>query len=188
MLSPAVMRIREVNNLREVQFPEDAGPLAHAVRPDSYIEINNFYTSTIYNKGAEVLRMLHTILGNTLFRKGMDLYFARHDGQAVTIEDYIKAMEDVSGIDLRQFKLWYSQAGTPIVNVEDHYDSQKKIYQLTVHQKTLPTPRQPEKKPLHIPIRMGLLDREGNSISLQTDSGFIEQEKILALNDSVTYF
>ncbi len=98
IISPAVMRIHEVNALREVQFPEDAGPLAHPVRPDSYIEINNFYTATIYNKGAEVLRMLQTILGKTVFRKGMDLYFARHDGQAVTIEDYVKAMEDVSGI------------------------------------------------------------------------------------------
>jgi len=166
MLSRAVIRIHDVNALREVQFIEDASPLAHSVRPESYIQINNFYTSTIYNKGAEVLRMLQTILGPSLFRKGMDLYFSRHDGQAVTIEDYVKSMEDVSGIDLRQFRIWYSQAGTPIVSVEDDYDAENKRYRLTINQKTLPTPGQPNKKALHIPIRMGLLDNNGNDIPL----------------------
>lgn len=181
-LSRAVMRIQEVNGLREVQFTEDASPLAHPVRPDSYIEINNFYTATIYNKGAEVLRMLQTMLGKSMFRKGMDLYFARHDGQAVTIEDYIKAMEDVSGIDLRQFRSWYSQAGTPVVSVEDDYDAERGIYRLTIHQKTHPTPGQTHKKPLDIPIRMGLLDQKGNEIPLHIQNEPVENEKVLRLN------
>jgi len=187
-LSQAVMRIQEVNSLREVQFPEDAGPLAHPVRPDSYIEINNFYTATIYNKGAEVLRMLQTILGKVLFRKGMDLYFARHDGQAVTIEDYVKAMEDVSGIELRQFRLWYSQAGTPILSIEDDYDARLNIYRLTINQKTPPTPGQIDKKPLHIPIRMGLLDQQGNDIPLHIFDEPIENEKVLHLTESMQVF
>ncbi len=174
-LSHAVMRIQDVIALREVQFVEDASPLAHPVRPDHYIEINNFYTSTIYNKGAEVLRMLQTILGKTLFRKGMDLYFTRHDGQAVTIEDFVKAMEDVSGIDLRQFRLWYSQAGTPIVSVEDDYDEEQQIYRLNIQQKTLPTPNQPNKKPLHIPITMGLLDQNGKEIPIESQSEVVLQ-------------
>jgi aminopeptidase N len=166
MLSPAVMRIQEVNGLREMQFVEDAGPLAHPVRPDSYIEINNFYTSTIYNKGAEVLRMMQTILGKTMFRKGSDLYFARHDGQAVTIEDFVKAMEDVSGVDLRQFRAWYTQAGTPLVSVEDDYDAENQIYRLTISQSLAPTPGQANKKLLYIPIKMGLLDQKGNALAL----------------------
>ena len=173
--SQAVVRIQDVNALREIQFIEDAGPLSHPVRPDSYIEINNFYTSTIYNKGAEVLRMLRTILGNVLFRKGMDLYFSRHDGQAVTIEDFVKTMEDVSGIDLRQFRTWYSQAGTPIVSVEDDYDAEQNVYRLTITQNTLPTPGQPNKKPLHIPIRMGLLDQQGNEIPIQSQNETVLQ-------------
>lgn len=168
-LSPAVIRIHDVNALREVQFIEDASPLAHPVRPDSYIEINNFYTSTIYNKGAEVIRMIRTILGESLFRKGMDLYFTRHDGQAVTIEDFVRAMEDVSGVDLRQFRIWYNQAGTPIVSVEDDYDAELGIYRLNMNQKTLPTPNQPSKKALHIPIRMGLLDGNGKEILLESE-------------------
>lgn len=173
MLSHAVMRIRDVNVLREQQFPEDAGPLAHQVRPDAYIEINNFYTSTIYNKGAEVLRMLQTILGKALFRKGMDLYFSRHDGQAVTIEDYVKTMEEVSEMDLSQFRLWYSQAGTPLVNVSDDYDPQKKIYTLTMTQSCASTRDQAEKKPFYIPIKMGLLDETGNALI---------EEQVLILN------
>ncbi len=188
LLSHAVMRIQEVNSLREVQFPEDAGPLAHPVRPDSYIEINNFYTATVYNKGAEVLRMLQTILGKSLFRKGMDLYFARHDGQAVTIEDYVKIMEDVSGIDLTQFRLWYTQAGTPMVSVEDDYDSEQKIYRLTIHQSCHPTPGQPIKNPFFIPIKMGLLDQKGNDISLHLDDERIGKEKVLSLTEGTHIF
>lgn len=187
-LSRAVMRIRDVNDLREVQFPEDASPLAHPVRPESYIEINNFYTATVYNKGAEVLRMLQTILGKSLFRKGMDLYFARHDGQAVTIEDYVKTMEDVSGIDLKQFRLWYSQAGTPIVSVEDEYDTKQKTYTLTISQICPPTPDQPNKLPMHIPISMGLLDKEGNDISLHFQNEPIENEKVLHLTKASDTF
>lgn len=188
MLSRAVMRIRDVIALRETQFPEDAGPLAHPVRPESYIEINNFYTATVYNKGAEVLRMLRTILGEAVFRKGMDLYFARHDGQAVTIEDYIKTMEDVSGIDLQQFRLWYSQAGTPIVSVAADYDASQKIYTLTINQITNPTPSQPEKHPLFIPIKMGLLNHQGEPIPLYLNDGKAEAEKVLLLTKASQNF
>lgn len=188
MLSPAVMRIREVNGLREVQFPEDAGPLAHPVRPDSYIEINNFYTATVYNKGAEVLRMLQTLLGKPMFRKGMDLYFARHDGQAVTIEDYVKAMEDVSGIDLRQFRRWYIQAGTPALKVEEDYDAENRIYRLTVTQQTPPTPGQPDKSALHIPIRMGLLDQQGQPLPLAFGGEKSVTDIVLQLNSASQVF
>jgi len=183
-LSKAVMRIRDVNRLREVQFAEDAGPLAHPVRPESYIEINNFYTATVYEKGAEVLRMLQTILGPMMFRKGMDLYFARHDGQAVTIEDYIKTMEDVSGIDLAQFRLWYSQAGTPIVTVETIYDAQSKIYTLNLSQKTLPTPGQDKKQPLFIPIRIGLLQKNGKAMTFTDEEGNAVEEKVIYLTQA----
>lgn len=188
VLSQAVMRIRDVNALRESQFPEDAGPLAHPVRPDSYIEINNFYTATIYNKGAEVLRMLQTILGRQMFRKGMDLYFAKYDGQAVTIDDFLKTMEDVSGLDLEQFRLWYSQAGTPIVTVEDEFDAAHETYTMTLSQQTLPTPGQPDKYPVHIPIRMGLLDDAGSSIPLQLEGQLIEPEKVLHLTTTSQQF
>jgi aminopeptidase N len=180
-LSQGVMRIHDVTALRESQFPEDASPLAHPVRPDSYIEINNFYTSTVYNKGAEVLRMLRTILGRQMFRKGMDLYFATYDGQAVTIEDYIKIMEDVSGLDLDQFRLWYSQAGTPVLTVEDDYDAEHETYTLTITQHTSPTPGQAEKLPQHIPIRMGLLDNAGKEIPLQMEGQLVEPEKVIHL-------
>lgn len=177
-LSKAVMRIRDVTRLREVQFPEDAGPLAHAVQPDSYIEINNFYTPTIYEKGAEVLRMLQTILGVAQFRKGMDLYFARHDGQAVTIEDFVATMEDVSGIDLKQFRYWYTQSGTPIVKVKSEYDQAAKRYTLQISQHTAPTAMQKEKRPLYIPIRTGLLYANGKS----------EPEKLLCLTEASQSF
>lgn len=188
LLSQAVMRIHDVNALRESQFPEDAGPLAHPVRPESYIEINNFYTATVYNKGAEVLRMLQTILGRQMFRKGMDLYFAKYDGQAVTIDDFIKTMEDVSGLDLEQFRLWYSQAGTPVVTIEDVYDPQHETYTFTISQLTPPTPGQAEKFPLHIPIRMGLLGADGNSISLQLEGQLVEPEKVLHLTTKSQQF
>lgn len=188
VLSQAVMRIHDVNLLRESQFPEDAGPLAHPVRPDSYIEINNFYTATVYNKGAEVLRMLQTILGRQMFRKGMDLYFAKFDGQAVTIDDFLRNMEDVSGLDLEQFRLWYSQAGTPVVTVKDEYDAAHETYTLTLSQATQPTPGQPTKYPVHIPIRMGLLDKDGSSIPLQLEGQLIEPEKVLHLTTTSMQF
>jgi aminopeptidase N len=159
--SRAVGRIGDVRTLRAMQFPEDDGPLAHPVRPESYIEINNFYTATVYNKGAELVRMIHTLLGPARFRKGMDLYFARHDNSAVTIEDFAQAMQDASGVDLGQFRRWYAQAGTPVVTAEDHYDPAGKRYTLTIRQETKPTPGQPEKAPFLIPLAMGLLDPSG---------------------------
>ncbi|HSW68894.1 MAG TPA: aminopeptidase N [Gammaproteobacteria bacterium] len=165
--SATVARIRDVNALRTSQFPEDAGPLAHPVRPDSYIEINNFYTSTVYNKGAEVIRMIQTLMGQTLFRRGMDLYFERFDGQAVTIEDFVKAHEDASGIDLTQFRLWYAQAGTPVLDVKGDYDEAAHTYTLHVKQTCPPTPDQPHKKPMHIPLLAGLLDNSGKEIANQ---------------------
>lgn len=166
--SPTVARIQEVNALRLTQFPEDAGPLAHPVRPESYIEINNFYTSTVYNKGSEVIRMMKTIIGDDAYRKGMDLYFERHDGQAVTIEEFVKAMEDASNVDLTQFRLWYSQAGTPILHVKDHYDAKLQLYKLTINQIVPNTPGQTDKKAMHIPIKMGLLSATGKELLQDT--------------------
>lgn len=158
MNSRTVKRIEDVTFLRTHQFAEDAGPLAHPVRPPEYIEISNFYTWTIYEKGAEVVRMLHTLLGPELFRKGSDLYFERHDGQAVTCDDFVAAMEAVSGRDLTQFKRWYSQAGTPVLQVTDSYDAEKREYRLQVRQSCPATPGQPEKEPFVIPLAVGLLD------------------------------
>ncbi|GAA0583821.1 aminopeptidase N [Craurococcus roseus] len=156
--SRAVKRIRDVRGLRAAQFPEDAGPMAHPVRPDSYIEIDNFYTPTVYQKGAEVVRLLHTRIGAQAFRRGMDLYVERHDNSAATIEDFRAAMQDASGVDLSAFAKWYEQAGTPEVTAEGEYDEAARRYTLTLRQKTPPTPGQPEKRPLPIPVAMGLLD------------------------------
>jgi aminopeptidase N len=162
--SRAVKRIGDVRALRAAQFREDAGPLAHPVQPASYIAIDNFYTATIYNKGAEVIRMMHTLLGKAAFRRGMDLYFARHDNQAVTIGDFVQAMQDASGIDLGRFKLWYHQAGTPEVSISDAYDATARRYTLTVAQRTPPTPGQPDKQPLVVPLAMGLLGDDGTEL------------------------
>lgn len=151
--SRAVKRIDEVNMLRTKQFAEDAGPLAHPVRPESYIEINNFYTLTVYEKGAEVVRMMQTLLGKDGFRRGTDLYFQRHDGQAVTCDDFVKCMEDANGVDLTQFRRWYSQAGTPEVHIAADYDAANRVLNLTVRQSCPPTPGQPVKAPFHIPWR-----------------------------------
>jgi len=159
--SPAVKRISDVRELRAGQFREDAGPLAHPVQPDHYIAIDNFYTATVYNKGAEVIRMMATIIGKAAFRRGMDLYFVRHDNQAVTIEDFVAAMEDASGVDLGRFRLWYHQAGTPELTVSDDYDLAARRYRLQISQRTPPTPGQPVKEPLVIPIAMGLLAPDG---------------------------
>ncbi len=169
--SPSVQRISDVRMLKARQFPEDAGPLAHPVRPDRFIEINNFYTSTVYEKGAELCRMLHTLLGETLFRKGMDLYFERHDGEAATVEDFIACMADASGRDLGQFMTWYGQAGTPSLVCNLSYNAAKHTAELTVEQVLLPTPGQPTKKPLHIPLRLGLLGGNGNDLPLETSTG-----------------
>ncbi|MGD8430053.1 MAG: aminopeptidase N, partial [Ectothiorhodospiraceae bacterium] len=161
MGAPAVKRINEVRILRAAQFPEDAGPMAHPVRPDEYMEINNFYTATVYMKGAEVIRMYHQLLGAEGFRRGMDLYFERHDGQAVTCDDFLAAMADANGVDLGQFGRWYSQAGTPRVRVTDEYDPETATYTLHVHQNTPPTPGQKEKFPLHMPMVTALVGPDG---------------------------
>ena len=166
MGSRTVNRIDNVSFLRTAQFAEDAGPMSHSVRPESYMEISNFYTLTIYEKGAEVVRMIKELVGAENFRKGSDLYFERHDGQAVTTEDFVKAMEDASGVSLKQFRNWYSQAGTPQLRITDAYDDANKTYTLSVTQSCPPTPDQPTKLPFHIPLRMGLLDAEGDEIKL----------------------
>ena len=155
--SRGVKRIDDVMLLRKMQFPEDAGPLAHPIRPDNYIEIDNFYTMTVYEKGAEVIRMMNTLLGSEAYRKGTDLYFERHDGQAVTCDDFVQAMQDASGIDLTHFKLWYSQAGTPEISVKSQYDADAKTYALTMTQHIPDTPGQKDKKPMHIPVQIGLI-------------------------------
>jgi aminopeptidase N len=167
--SAGVERIQTVRNLWSYQFPEDAGPMAHPVRPQSYEEISNFYTNTVYNKGAEVVGMLHTLLGQSGFRKGMDLYFERHDGQAVTTDDFVQAMQDANDYDLTQFKRWYDQAGTPRLEVHDHYEPSTRTYQLTVRQSCPATPGQPEKLPFHIPFTVGLLKDDGQPVELQLD-------------------
>ncbi|SHF99762.1 aminopeptidase N [Microbulbifer donghaiensis] len=166
MNSRAVKRIEDVSLLRTVQFAEDAGPMAHPVRPDSYMEISNFYTLTVYEKGAEVVRMVHTLLGGEGFRKGSDLYFERHDGCAVTCEDFIKAMEDANEVDLAQFRRWYSQAGTPVLEVTDAYDAASGNYALTVRQSCPATPEQKEKLPFHVPLALGLLGADGRDLPL----------------------
>ncbi len=165
MTSHAVGRIDNVNNLRITQFAEDGGPMSHPVRPASYIEINNFYTATVYSKGAEVVRMINTILGQQGFRKGMDLYFQRHDGQAVTCDDFVKAMEDANNIDLGQFKRWYSQSGTPQLTLTTQYDEQQQIYTVTVKQTCLPTADQTDKQDLHIPLAVSLFTAEGKQLT-----------------------
>ena len=165
--SQSVQRIQEVRGLRASQFPEDAGPMAHPVRPEAYMEISNFYTATVYNKGAEVVRMIHTMIGAENFRKGMDLYFERHDGQAVCTEEFVSAMQDASGVDLAQFQRWYDQAGTPVVTARGEHDSKKKTYKLTLTQDCPPTPGQDEKRPFEIPIAVGLIDPAGRDLPLQ---------------------
>jgi aminopeptidase N len=167
MGSRAVKRIGEVRLLRNFQFPEDAGPMSHPVRPESYIEINNFYTATVYNKGAEVIRMYQALLGKEGFQRGMKLYFERHDGQAVTTDDFLAAMADATGTDLNQFKRWYSQAGTPVLDIEGCYDDEAKTFCLTVRQSCPDTPEQSAKQPFLIPLRIGLLGPDGQDLPLQ---------------------
>ncbi|MBS0288329.1 MAG: aminopeptidase N [Proteobacteria bacterium] len=170
MGSPTVKRITDARIIRTRQFAEDAGPMAHPVRPESYIEINNFYTSTVYNKGAEVIRMLHTLFGQAGFRKGMDLYFERFDGQAVTIEDFVKALADANGTDLNQFFRWYNQAGTPLVNVKEAYDAKLKQFKLTLTQQCPKTPDNLSKEPFIMPIKVALYDEKGTKIALECKS------------------
>lgn len=175
-----VSRIDDVKVLLVRQFAEDAGPLAHPVRPDSYMEINNFYTLTIYEKGSELIRMMHTILGPDKFRAGTDLYFTKYDGQAVTTDDFVSAMQTASGIDLTQFKLWYSQDGTPEITVTENYDSAAKTYTLKLSQSTPSTPSQKEKVPLYIPVKIGLLDQNGTDMPIE--------EPLLILNQAEQSF
>jgi len=165
----AVTRIDQVRTLRQAQFPEDAGPMAHPVRPDSFVEINNFYTVTIYEKGAEVVRMYQTLVGRDGFRKGMDLYFARHDEQAVQCDDFRAAMADANGRDFQQFERWYSQAGTPVVKAASQYDAAAQTFTLTLSQSCPATPGQPEKLPFHIPVTVGLLGADGRDLPLVVD-------------------
>jgi aminopeptidase N len=160
-----------VRQLKARQFPEDAGPLAHPVRPDRYIEINNFYTATVYEKGSELCRMLQTLLGRDGFRKAMDLYFKRHDGEAATVEDFVACMADASGRDLTQFMTWYAQAGTPELVCDLRYDARTRTAELSVEQVLPPTPGEAKKKPLHMPLRMGLLGHDGRDLPLVLADG-----------------
>jgi aminopeptidase N len=173
--SRAVERIGDVRVLQSQQFVEDAGPLAHPVRPQLYHEINNFFTTTVYNKGGEIVRMIKTLLGADLFREGMDLYFARHDGQAVTVEQFVQCFADVSGRDFSQFMRWYTQAGTPEVAVTSHYDARAKTYRLDVVQKILPTAGQPTKEPMVIPLAIGLIGKNGSELPLVLDGSPLER-------------
>jgi len=188
--SRAGVRIQEVRQLRTSQFPEDAGPMAHPVRPTSYQQISNFYTSTVYDKGAEVVRMIRTLVGSENFRKGMDLYFRRHDGHAVTIDDFVQAMADASEVDLTQFKRWYDQSGTPRLDIKDRYDRALQTYELTVTQSCPPTPGQPEKLPFHLPLTVGLLDADGRDIPLQMDGepAAGEKSRVLSVRHEKTVF
>ena len=170
MQSRATQRIGDVRALRVAQFPEDAGPMAHPVRPDAYVEINNFYTATVYQKGAEVIRMYHSLLGGAGFRRGMDLYFERHDGQAVTCDDFFAAMRDANNDALEGFSGWYEQAGTPIVKVESDYVAQDQTLTLTLTQHTPDTPGQEGKKPVLMPVRLGLIGEDGNDLPLHCDA------------------
>jgi aminopeptidase N len=187
MRSRAVTRIADVKDLRLRQFQEDAGPMAHPVQPQSYIAIDNFYTATIYEKGSEVIGMIRTILGPETFRKGMDLYFDRHDGEAATVEDFVRCFEDSSGRDLRQFRLWYQQAGTPEVHVTPRYDAAAKIYTLELAQSVPPTPGQPEKKPMHIPLSLGLIGKASGkplALSLHGETPGQVHERTIELTDA----
>jgi aminopeptidase N len=190
MRSHGVQRIQDVRALRGRQFPEDAGPLAHPVQPQSYIEINNFYTATIYDKGAEVIGMLQTLVGAEGYRKATDLYFARHDGQAATVEDWVRCFEDACGRDLSQFRVWYRQAGTPVIEARGAYDGAARTYTLELTQSLAATPGQPDKQPLHIPVRIGLMSRSGKSLpaTLQGDNHAGGESRVLELTDNFQRF
>ena len=185
--SRAVERISDVRALRSHQFVEDAGPLAHPVRPELYNEINNFYTTTVYDKGAEVVRMIKTLLGAEVFRQGMDLYFARHDGQAATVEQFVQCFADVSGRDFSQFMRWYSQAGTPEVVVAPHYDARAKTYRLDIAQTIPPTPGQPNKEPMVIPLAVGLVGKNGADLPLKLDGRPLDRGVLELTRPSQTF-
>ncbi len=179
----AVKRIQAVRSLRTAQFPEDAGPMAHPVRPPEYQEINNFYTATVYLKGAEVIRMYHVLLGAEGFRRGMACYLDRHDGQAITCEDFLAAMADANGTELDQFKRWYELAGTPRLTVRDDYDAEGQCYRLHIHQQTPATPEQSDKLPFHIPILTSLLGDRGTPIRANLEHGESAAEHCLELRE-----
>jgi aminopeptidase N len=197
--SRAVTRIQEVRSLRVGQFPEDAGPMAHPVRPASYAEINNFYTSTVYGKGAEVVRMIDTLIGRAGFRAGMDLYFQRHDGQAVTCEDFVAAMQDASGVDLTQFRRWYARAGTPRLKAEGHWDAASRRYTLTLNQALAPTAYEQrlteagmaiDEGPLHIPVALGLVLPDGSDAPLRLagEVAPVGTTRVLSLTEAAQTF
>lgn len=189
--SRGVCRVGQVSTLRSAQFPEDAGPMAHPIRPPSFIEINNFYTATVYEKGAEVVRMLHTLLGGADFRLGTDCYFDRHDGEAVTTEDFVKALEAASGRDLTQFRRWYEQAGTPVVTASGEYLADQKIYRLTLSQHTPATPGQTDKAPLHMPITLGLIGPDGQDLCFEGAEPGLEGQgfsQVLSLTEAQQVF
>jgi aminopeptidase N len=178
----AVQRIKDVKALRARQFAEDAGPLAHPVRPSSYLKIDNFYTATIYEKGAEVIRMLKTLLGPEDFRRGMDLYFERLDGTAATVEQFVACFAEASGRDLTDFFGWYEQAGTPELEIAARYDPERQVLDLDLAQTTAPTPGQPGKRPLPIPVRVGLLDEDGKPLSFRAEGAGPAEETVLVLD------
>ncbi|MGZ5826733.1 MAG: aminopeptidase N [Croceibacterium sp.] len=186
--SRVVTRIGDVRGLRASQFVEDAGPLAHPVRPELYREINNFYTTTVYEKGAEVVRMINTMLGPEQFRQGMDLYFERHDGHAATVEQFVQCFADISNRDLTQFKRWYSQAGTPQVMATGHYDANAKTYKLDLAQVIPPTPGQPTKDPMVIPLVTGLVGRDGRDLPLTLADGKPVERGVLVLDKAAQSF
>jgi len=188
--SHGVQRIQDVRALRARQFVEDAGPLAHPVQPQSYIEINNFYTATVYEKGAEVIGMLKTLVGEEGYRKATDLYFARHDGHAATVEDWVRCFEDANGRDLAQFRLWYRQAGTPLVEARGAYDAKARTYTLELTQSLAPTPGQPDKKPMHIPVRIGLTAESGAALplTLEGENRAGPDSRVLELTQSLQRF
>lgn len=189
--SRAVKRIDDVNVLRTHQFAQDSGPMAHPIRPDHYIEISNFYTVTVYNKGAEVVRMIRSLVGGEGFRKGTDLYFERHDGQAVTTEDFVKAIEDANDIDLALFQHWYSQAGTPVLDVKTTFNEKDKTFKVNIKQSCADTEGQKNKKPFHIPLQIGLLDKDGSDLILELDGDaatMASTHKILEMENETETF
>jgi aminopeptidase N len=189
MNSRAVRRIKNVHNLIEAQFPQDAGPQAHPIRPESFIEINNFYTATVYQKGAEVIRMVETLIGKENFRRGITRYFELFDGQAVTCEDFIRAMQEVSGFDFSQFMNWYHQAGTPRLKVSGHYNEKEKTYTLSLEQSCPKTPESEHKKPFLFPLVMGLLDSRGQAIAFSTNEDqAVKDEQVLIISEKKQTF
>jgi aminopeptidase N len=188
--SRAVKRISDVRNLRNAQFVEDAGPLAHPVRPSTYKEINNFYTTTVYEKGAELVRMIKTLIGAQKFRAGMDLYFRRHDGEPATVEQFVRCFADASGRDFGQFMRWYEQAGTPRVTVRGDYDAPARTFTLDLRQELAPTPGQPTKQPMEIPLALGLVGKDGRELPLRLADGSTPENSVMVLTtpaESLTF-